>query len=60
MFLGFTGVEAVKFRAAIVPPARFLVVAKVQKLSSRRTIIDAQGFVENKLVFEGEITGMKV
>jgi 3-hydroxyacyl-[acyl-carrier-protein] dehydratase len=59
-FLGFTGVERVKFRAIILPPARYVIVAQVQKLSPRRTIIDAQGFVDGKFVFEGEITGMKV
>ena len=59
-FLGFTGVNDVKFRGTIAPPARFVVVGKGKKLNTRRTICDVQGFVEGTMVFEGEITGMPV
>ncbi|RMF83421.1 MAG: beta-hydroxyacyl-ACP dehydratase [Planctomycetota bacterium] len=59
-FLGFTGVNHVKFRGTVRPPARFVVVGKGKKLSARRTICDAQGFVDGNMVFEGEITGMPV
>jgi 3-hydroxyacyl-[acyl-carrier-protein] dehydratase len=59
-FLGFTGVDEVKFRGTIQPPARFVVIGRVVKLSPRRVVSDAQGFVENAMVFEGRITGMTV
>jgi 3-hydroxyacyl-[acyl-carrier-protein] dehydratase len=60
VFLGFVGVDKVKFRSPIVPPARFVIVGRAVKLSHRRTIMEAQGFVAGTMVFEGEITGMKL
>ncbi len=60
VFLGFTGVDAVKFRGAISPPARLVMVAKAVQAKPRRLICDTQGFVDENLVFEGRITGMPV
>lgn len=59
-FLGFAGVDGVKFRGAVVPPARFLIIAHATSIKPRRTICQAQGFVDGSMVFEGEITGMPV
>lgn len=59
-FLGFAGVDKVKFRGAVTPPARFLVVGQGVSLKSRRVICNTQGFVGRDMVFEGEITGMPV
>lgn len=59
-FLGFGGVDAVKFRGTVVPPATMYIIEKAIELRPRRTICDAQGFVDGKLVFEARITGMPV
>ena len=59
-FIGFAGVDNVKFRGAISPPARFVVIARGHKIRPRRIICDTQGFVDNTMVFEGRITGMPV
>jgi 3-hydroxyacyl-[acyl-carrier-protein] dehydratase len=59
-FLGFGGVDAVKFRKTVKPPATMYIVEKVVDLRRRRTICDAQSFVNGELVFEGRITGMQV
>ncbi|TWT44042.1 3-hydroxyacyl-[acyl-carrier-protein] dehydratase FabZ [Phycisphaerae bacterium RAS1] len=59
-FLGFAGVDSVKFRDTIVPPARFVVVGKALEHKTRRTITQAQGFVGTTMVFEAVITGMPV
>lgn len=59
-FIGFVGVDRVKFRGTITPPARFLVVGRGKSLKPRRIICDTQGFVDNTMVFEAEITGMPV
>jgi 3-hydroxyacyl-[acyl-carrier-protein] dehydratase len=59
-FIGFGGVSEVKFRGAIEPPARFLVIGKAIELRSRRTVCQAQGFVNGTMVFEAAITGMTV
>ncbi len=57
-FLGFGGLDSVKFRGAVIPPARLYMVEKVVELRSRRTVCDAQGFVDGRMVFEARITGM--
>lgn len=59
-FIGFAGVDDVKFRGAIAPPARFIVVGQAREIRPRRTISAVQGFVDDTMVFEGIITGMPV
>ena len=59
-FMGFAGVDNVKFRGTIAPPARFVVIGRGKQVKRRRTVCQAQGFVDNTMVFEGEITGMYV
>jgi len=59
-FVGFGGIDAVKFRGAVVPGDKFLLVAKRVELISRRAIFDVQGFVNGKMVYEGRITGIRM
>jgi len=59
-FLGFGGVDGVKFRGEVAPPAKLYLIEKMVEVRSRRTICDAQGFVEGRLVFEARITGMPI
>ena len=59
-FLGFAGVDGVKFRGAITPPARFVIIGQAHSIKPRRMICYLQGFVGEDMVFEGEITGMPV
>jgi len=59
-FIGFAGVDKVKFRDTIAPPARFVVIGRGTMVKHRRTVCQSQGFVGNTMVFEGEITGMRV
>jgi len=59
-FLGFTGVDKVKFRGTVQPPCRFVVVGQGVQVKPRRMICASQGFVGQTMVFEGEITGMPV
>lgn len=57
-FIGFVGVDRVKFRGAVSPPCRFLVMARGKVLKPRRLTCEVQGFVNEVMVFEGEISGM--
>ena len=57
-FLAFGGLEDVRFRSAVFPPATMYIVEKVIEIRPRRTVCDAQGFVDGKLVFEARIIGM--
>jgi len=60
-FLGFGGVDGVKFRGQVKPGDRFIVLAKMLEFRGRRRAKAAtQGFVDGRMVFEGIITGMVV
>lgn len=59
-FLGFGGLDGVKFRGTVTPPATMYLIHKLVEARSRRTVCDAQGWVEGRLVFEGRFTGMPV
>lgn len=57
-FFGFGGVSKVKFRGTVEPGAELIMVVRAKALRSRMAIFDTQGFVDDKLVFEGEVTGL--
>ena len=59
-FLGFGGVDKVKFRGKVVPGDKIILIAKNKELRSRRAVFDTQGVVNGNLVFEGVIIGMVV
>ena len=59
-FLGFGGVDGVKFRAAVSPPAKMYIIEKLVEVRRRRTVCDAQGIVNGQLAFEARITGMPI
>jgi len=57
-FIGFGGLENVRFRGQVRPGDRLLIVAKATKLHRRQTIFSVQGFVGSKLVFNGDVIGV--
>ena len=57
-FLGFAAVDDVKFRGSVTYGQRLVMVGKMVDFRSRRCIGALQGFVDGKMVFEGQITGM--
>jgi len=57
-FMGFAGVDEVKFRGQVVPGDRFVLVVRETEHRRRRSVSRAQGLVNGSLVFEGKITGM--
>jgi 3-hydroxyacyl-[acyl-carrier-protein] dehydratase len=59
-FVGFAGVDKVKFRGTVTPPARFVIVGRGTQVKRRRIVCETQGFIEDTMVFEAEITGMPV
>jgi 3-hydroxyacyl-[acyl-carrier-protein] dehydratase len=59
-FIGFVGLDDVKFRGTVEPPCRFVIVGRGKDVRPRRTICEMQGFVGSAMVFEGVITGMAV
>lgn len=59
-FLGFTRIKNWSFRAPIIPGNTLMILSKEVKSNQRRFICDLQGFVGEKLVFDGCITGMTI
>ncbi|MGR3176819.1 MAG: 3-hydroxyacyl-ACP dehydratase FabZ family protein [Candidatus Anammoxibacter sp.] len=59
-FLGFAGIDKVKFRGTVAPGDKLIIIAKNLELRRRRATFDTQGVVNNRLVFEGVIIGMVV
>src|SRR5262249_46360803 len=50
-FIGFGGMENVRFRAPVKPGDRLVLVGKATKLHRRQAIFNVQGFVGGTMVF---------
>jgi 3-hydroxyacyl-[acyl-carrier-protein] dehydratase len=59
-FIGFGGVDEVRFRATVVPGQRLVLVGKGLSIRSRMAVFATQGWLDDKLVVEAKITGVKV
>lgn len=59
-FMAFGGIDDVKFRDTISPPARMILIGRALEIRSRRTIVEIQGFVNDRMVFTGKITGLPI
>lgn len=57
-FIGFGGMENVRFRGQVRPGDRLVLVGKAMRLHRRQTIFDVQGFVGGNMVFHGHIIGV--
>jgi 3-hydroxyacyl-[acyl-carrier-protein] dehydratase len=60
-FLGFGGMESVRFRAPVFPGSRLLIMARAKRIRAhRRAEFEFQGYVENKLVYSGTMIGVPI
>jgi 3-hydroxyacyl-[acyl-carrier-protein] dehydratase len=57
-FLGFGGMEDVRFRGQVKPGDRLVLVGKAVRLNRRQTVFETQGFVDNNMVYHGRIIGV--
>jgi 3-hydroxyacyl-[acyl-carrier-protein] dehydratase len=57
-FMGFGGLENVRFRNPVYPGERLVLVGKATKVHRRQTVCNVQGFVSNVMVFHGDILGV--
>ena len=60
VFMGFAGLDEVKFRGQVTPGQRLLMLCQEADLRKRRSICRTQGIVDGKLVYEGVVTGMPI
>lgn len=59
-FLGFGGITDVKFRGTVTPGDRIVLLGEMVEKRPRRCVGATQGFVNDRMVYEGVITGMRV
>ncbi len=57
-FIGFGGLEEVRFRGLVRPGDRLVLVGKGKKIHRRQTRFNVQGFVGPKMVFEADVIGV--
>ncbi len=57
-FMGFGGLENVRFRKPVFPGDRLILVAKATKVHRRQTICNVQAFVKEAMVFHGDVIGV--
>jgi 3-hydroxyacyl-[acyl-carrier-protein] dehydratase len=58
-FMAFGGLENVRFRGAVRPGDRLVLVGKALRINRRQTIFNVQGFVGDSLVFHGDVIGVQ-
>ncbi|MBL4884897.1 MAG: beta-hydroxyacyl-ACP dehydratase [Planctomycetaceae bacterium] len=60
-YLGFGGMESVRFRRSVFPGSRLIILIKVIKVRpGKRVVFDFQGFVEDVMVFNGTMIGVPI
>lgn len=58
-FIGFGGMEGVRFRGPVQPGDRLVIAARLNQLRrNRRAVFDFQGFVGENMVVHGQIIGV--
>ena len=57
-FIGFGGLENVRFRSPVKPGDRLVLIAKGVRFNRRQTIFSVQGFVGDTMVFHAEVLGV--
>lgn len=63
LFCGFTNIDNTRFRAAVLPPSRFLIAGRVQRVRQFLFHYKLQGFLagqESQVAFEVDIKGMVI
>lgn len=59
-FLGFSGLEDVKFRLQVLPGSRLYLLGRFVENRQRRFKLATQGVVEGQMVFQATIIGMPI
>jgi 3-hydroxyacyl-[acyl-carrier-protein] dehydratase len=59
-FIGFGGMENVRFRGTVHPGDRLVLIGKAIKYHRRQTIFNVQGFVGSTMVFHADIIGVPI
>lgn len=57
-FIGFGGLEEVRFRSPVRPGDRLVLVGKAVRLNRRQTVFNVQGFVGTTMAFHADVIGV--
>jgi 3-hydroxyacyl-[acyl-carrier-protein] dehydratase len=57
-FIGFGGMDNVRFRSRVHPGDRLVLIGKALKIHRKQTVFNVQGFVGATMVFHADILGM--
>jgi 3-hydroxyacyl-[acyl-carrier-protein] dehydratase len=58
--LGLGGLDVARFRGPVRPGDRLVIIGKGVRVHRRQTLFNAQGFVDNELVFECQVMGVPI
>jgi 3-hydroxyacyl-[acyl-carrier-protein] dehydratase len=59
-YIGFAGMENVRFRGMVRPGDRLVLIGKGVRLHRRQTIFNVQGFVGKSMVFHADVIGVNL
>ena len=60
-YLGFGGMNEVRFRQPVYPPCRLIILARVIKVKVKHlAAFEFQGFVNDKMVYNGSMIGVPI
>lgn len=60
-YLGFGGMNEVRFRSPVFPNCKLIIAAQVTKIrKGKRAEFEFQGFVDDRMVFTGEMIGVPI
>jgi 3-hydroxyacyl-[acyl-carrier-protein] dehydratase len=59
-FIGFISIDSTKFRSAVEPGKRLYLLGHITEFKSRKYSAYIQGVVDNTMVFDTTVSGMKV
>jgi 3-hydroxyacyl-[acyl-carrier-protein] dehydratase len=60
-YLGFGGMDSVRFRAPVFPNSRLILMIRLTTLRpKRRAEFEFQGFVGDRMIFNGEMIGVPI
>jgi 3-hydroxyacyl-[acyl-carrier-protein] dehydratase len=59
-FMGFGGMENVRFRSPVRPGDRLVLIGKGVRVNRRQTTFNVQGFVGSTMVFHADVLGVRL
>jgi len=59
-FIGFAGIDSARFRSGVEPGQRLYLLAHITRFRRKKYTCSVQGVVEDTMVFETVVSGMRI